>query len=234
VRRYLNRLGDGIRRGLAERDATISPRLRTLIAIAVPLILLYIVAAILVVPADEPQNYNFVSERGAVTVLNAILLAAASGFGFVAFLLTEGSSRIVRWFWLLVAIAIGFLAMDELLGFHEGLGGVLDDIDPLGLKSARTIRGWNDVVVIAYGIAALPVVITFLPTMVRIPAFPELSAVAFAWYVLHTAVDSLVEPRTNLSVIVEESAKLFTGLILALACLGGLLSYAAPETSTDP
>lgn len=232
MRRYLDHLRAGVRNGLADRDSTIWSEVRPLVSIAVPLVLLYIVAAIAIVPGDEPQNYNFVSERGAVTVLNAVLLAMGSGFGLLSFLLTDASSRHVRWFWFLVSASIGFLAMDELLRFHEALGSVLDDIDPLGLKDGGTIRGWNDIVVVAYGVAALPVVVAFLPTMARVPAFPEFAAAAFVCYVVHTGIDALVEPPTNLSVILEESAKLFAGLFLALACLAGVLSCARRSEST--
>lgn len=233
MRRYLTHLRTELRTNTADRESTIGPRMASLTLIFVPLVALYIVVAIVVVPPTEPRNFNFVSERGAITVLSGIFLAMACGFGFATFLLSLGSPRTVRRFWFVVSVALGLLAMDELLGFHEAIGHVLDEIDLMGVTSSTTIRRWNDLVVILYGVVALPLGVMYLPTMVRYPSFLKLTGFAFAFYVVHTAIDAVVEPPTLLSVILEESAKLFSGLFLALACLAACLVHANERTTVQ-
>lgn len=226
MRRYLTHLRTELRAGLADREPSTWPRIAPLALLLGVLVAIYVAVAIAVVPPDEPRNFNFVSERGAVTVLSAIFLSMASAFGFVTFLLSRGSPRTVRRFWLLVSVALGLLAMDELMGFHEAIGHVLDAADFMGVTSSATIRGWNDVVVILYGVVALPVAVIFLPIMVRYPTFLTLLCPAAALYAVHTAIDAVVQPPTYLSVVLEESAKLYCGLFLALACLAGFLAQA--------
>lgn len=196
------------------------------IAFAV-LVAIYILLAIVLIPQNETRHFHFVDERGAITVLSAMFLAIGCGFGFASFLLSLGSPRSVRCFWLLVSTALGLLVLDELLQFHERIGFRLDGIDPFDLASSGIIRGWNDVVVILYGVIAVPVGVLLLPTMIRYRSFLILICIAFVSYVLHTTIDSLVEPPTILSVILEESAKLYCSLCVALACLAGLLVHTA-------
>lgn len=221
-----------VRAGVAARpDHSLGRHLKPLLLLALPLVALYIAAAIFVVPSGEAQDYNFVSEEGAITALSAVLLSSAAAFALMAWLLSVGSSLGWRSIWLLVAASMGFLAMDELLGFHEALGSVLDDIDVFGLRGSGVIRGWNDLVVVLYGIVALPVAVLAMPALARVPRFLEFGAAAFGFYVVHTAVDSVVEPPTLLSVVVEESAKLYAGLFLAMACLSAAFTSAASATN---
>ena len=51
--------------------------------------------------------------------------------------------------------------------------------------------------------------------------------VAFCLYCMHTFIDSTQEPRTTVSVILEESAKLFSCAFLAISMLVGLLDIIA-------
>ncbi len=233
MRRYLTQLRTELRTSAADRESTIRPRMASLTWVFVPLVALYILVAIVLVPPNEPRHFNFVSERGAITVLSGIFLAMASGFGFATFLLSLGSPRNVRRFWFVLSVALGLLAMDELLGFHEAIGHVFDEIDFMGVTSSTTIRRWNDLVVILYGVVAVPLGVMYLPTIVRYPSFLKRICVACAFYVVHTAIDALVEPPTLLSVILEESAKLFCGLFLALACLAGCLVHADASTTVQ-
>ena len=198
-----------------------SPVLGFLTAV-VGLIGLYVVASIFVRPGDEPPDFNFVNERGTVTALSAVLLATGAAFALSAFLLATKESLKTRVFWILAAAALGVLALDELLEFHERIG---DRIDALGI-GAGPVRHWNDVIVIAYGVFALGFLCYFVSTVVRFPRFVELLAVAFTFFLLHTTVDSLVEPPTVVSVIVEESCKLYCSAFVSLAFLFGMLAVA--------
>jgi len=216
-----------------ERDSIDQPRITPLAVVVSILVAIYILAAIVFVPPTQLREFNFVDERGAITALSAIFLAMGSGFSFATFLFSQGSARTIRCFWLLVFVALGFLVLDELLEFHERFGRLLDRVDLMGLTSAGLIRGWNDIIVILYGVAALPVGMLFLPTIVRYPTFLKLICLSFAFYFLHTAIDSLSEPPTTLSVIVEESAKLYCAALIAIACLAALCVHARARLRSE-
>jgi len=186
----------------------------------------YMAAAILFVSPLEAPEYHFVHERGAVTALSAILLAMSSGFALSSLLLSGGARLETRIFWSLIAAGMAVLAVDELMELHEKIGGRLDEIDALGIASAGALRGWNDLIVILYGVAALPFVLTFLPSVLRYPRLLELLGAAFVFFVIHTSIDSLVEPRTTISAITEEAAKIYCACFLALAFLSTLLVIA--------
>ena len=224
--RHLNRYRSKVRAGFAMKEPAVSRRLIRISLVMAGLVFLYILVAIFLVPPGETRHYNFVDERGAITALSAVFLSMGCGFGFVTHLFVTEDVREVRFFWLLVSAALGFLVLDELLQFHERIGGRLDGLDPFGLAESGTIRGWNDAIVILYGVVALPVAVILLPAMIRYKTFLTLICLAFVAYVTHTAIDSLVEPPTVVSVILEESAKLYCSLSLALACLAGLLVHA--------
>jgi len=226
IRRYFTQVRAEMRAAKTDRDSAVWQRLVPLSMMLSAIVAIYIVLAIVLVPSAYSRDFNFVDERGAITALSAIFLAMSCGFGFATFVLSLGEARTVRCFWLLVSFALGFLALDELLQFHERIGTQLDRLDLMGLTSSGAIRGWNDVVVIMYGVVSVPVGVILLPTIVRYPTFLKVICVAFTFYVLHTAIDSLTEPRTTLSVILEESAKLYCSMSLALACLSGLLTHA--------
>ena len=80
------------------------------------LTLLYIAASLMLVPSSEPPIFNF-REGGSVTALSATLLGASAAFAFAsAYFATTGRHRIL---WIVLFAALGFLALDELLQFHD-------------------------------------------------------------------------------------------------------------------
>lgn len=221
------------RTAAAAAEPVLGPRFKRLACVLFALVTVYIVAAIVLVPSTQEREFNFVDERGAITVLSAIFMSMGCGFAFAAFWVSLGATTAVRRFWLLVSAGIGFFVLDELLQFHERIGNRINELDPFGLYSSEAIRGWDDVIVIMYGVVALPVGVILLRTIVKFPTFLKLIAAAFLFYVVHTAIDSLTEPRTTLSVICEESCKLYSTLLIALACLSGLLVQAGKAPATD-
>ena len=222
--RFIKYYGEKIRSAFAARERPTGHGSSRIVITAVLLVVVYLIVSVVLVPTGKVPEFNFVDERGTVTVLSALLLAIASGFAFVAFLISAGDAWRHRLFWLVVAGAVGFLAFDELLQFHERVGRRLDRVDTLRSMVDQTpIRNWNDVVVIMYGIPAFAVGLYFWPSAIRFSRVFEFLCVAAVFYVLHTAIDSVVEPRTTLSVILEESSKVFTALFLAIASLDGLL-----------
>ena len=181
----------------------------------------WIGASLVLVPGDEPAHFHFLDERGAITVLSALFLAAGSAFALVAFLVKHDRSMDAdSWFWLLAAGGLAVLALDELLQFHERLGGFLDS-DP-SMKTTA-FRNWNDIIVIGYGLVAVGIGLYFLPILLAYHRVILFLAIAFGMFAIHTVVDSLAEPPTHTSVVIEESAKLFTGAFILLAMLQGML-----------
>lgn len=193
------------------------------------LVAVYIVAAI--VGTSAPPEYHFVEERGAITALSAIFLAMSAGFAFATALGSLDGGTQTRLLWFGIAATMTLLAIDELMEFHEKIGGRLDEADTAALASNAGWRGWNDLLVVAYGLIALAFGILFLPTFLRFPRLIELLVTAFVFFVIHTAIDSMVEPRTTVSAIIEESAKLYCTAFLALAFLAALLHTTRPNAN---
>lgn len=218
-----------LQRSLDHRKGVADPAMDWLVPGVVAGLALSILLAVQVGPAQRPEHH-FADERGLITVLSALFLAMAGGFAGACVLLERSETRGSRAWWILSACACWFLSLDELLEVHEKLGDV---ISGTALGPATVFRNWNDVVVMGYGVVAILALVYFLPAIVRLPRVAELLASAFGFYVIHTLIDS-TQDRTSLSIILEESAKLFSSAFCALAMLFRLLasvdSIGPPET----
>ena len=201
------------------------PPIGSIIGLVLFLVSVYIVLAIFIVPSDQPRHYNFAFEQGAIASLSAILLAMSFAFASLSFFLSLGAERAIRVFWFLLSCGTGFLALDELLMFHELGGGMIEKFSNSKSPIEGVFRSWNDVIVIMYGVIALPFALYFLPIILKYPQFLKLLCIAFAFYALHTVVDSISEPPTITSVIIEESAKLFCSSLIALSLFVGFLGH---------
>ena len=208
IESYKNKL----RAALLDRKNMELPGIRVIIACSTAFVLAYIVFAILDAPRGKPLEHHFTSERGWVTVLSALLLSMASAFSIssLATILRTGDRRIALF--VVMAFGFAFLALDELMQFHERLGAVIGSH-----HTSSIFRNWNDIIVILYGVLALPILAVFLPSIMRYRMFLELLGTAFLFYAIHTLIDSTQEPRTTVSAICEESAKLLCVLYLALS-----------------
>lgn len=226
----LVRLGfrEELRLALDERDGASGVGNGVVAAFVV--ILAAVIVTSIVGTSDVP-HYHFVNERGAITVVSAILLSMSAAFGLVAAILSQeqGKGLRTRVFWIGVCFGMSLLAVDELMEFHEKIGGRLDESG--AVAAAAGWRGWNDILVVLYGVAAIPVGLCFLPTILRYPRTLEFLSVAFVFFVIHTVIDSIAEPPTMVSAIIEESAKLYCGGFFALAFLSALLYLARSKPS---
>ncbi len=210
------RYRDNLRKALDLRKQQRLPDTRPPLVWVTASTLLFIIFAIFVAPEGRDADYHFVSERGLVTAMSAYLLAAASAFCLAALTVQFRDQKPNIRLWVLMALGFAFLALDEMAQFHERLGELLDD----GTDSGA-FRTWNDVVVILYGLVALPIVLVLLPDILRYKMLLELFVVAFLLYATHTLIDSTQEPATTVSIILEESAKLLCGAFLALGTFIG-------------
>ncbi|NND00354.1 MAG: hypothetical protein HKN85_09255 [Gammaproteobacteria bacterium] len=211
-----------IQQAAQSRKTTVIPNTGGLVLAMIALILGGIVIALLSAPEND-INYHFVRERGMITAISAVMLSMAAGlagFGFFVSSKTwRGKSNIGRYFWLLSAFAFCFLALDEMFEFHESFGEVVEG----WLGETEVFRSWNDIIVILYGVLTIPVFLIFFTEIIRHPKVAEMFAIAYISYCIHTIVDASFEPRTDLSTIVEESAKVVSGLFFMLGMFVAVL-----------
>lgn len=186
------------------------------------------IAAAIVVGA-EPEH-QFVVEFGGITLLSAFALLTGAALSLSSYARRRlGTPQ--RWVWLVLGVGLVALAADELFQFHERVGRAMADS-----ASAGPFRSWDDIIVIGYGVLAVGLVALMLPGLAHTPMVLRLLGAGFVCYALHTLVDSLAEPRTSLSAIVEESFKLASVTFLALAAYAGYLAvkdHSRWSTSAD-
>jgi hypothetical protein len=130
----------------------------------------------------------------------------------------DGASWQHRTFWAGMTLGLAYLAIDEIVGFHEMLGDRNASVHTTGERVFGVFRSWNDILVILYGLFAVVGWMFFAHVLRSMPGTLALLVVAFACYAVHTLIDSVVEPANNVSIILEESAKAFCGLFLLLSC----------------
>ena len=208
-----------IQKSLIQRKQIQIPSVKGFISFIFLSLLIYITIAIAFGYYIDDLDFHFRSEEGAITALSAIMLSITSGLSWVAFFLSSKKNNLAAYFWLLVTLGFGFFALDELLEFHERLGYIIR-ISPVG--PSETFRNWSDPIVIVYGVIAVFVAIYFLSEILRYPLFAEILSAAFFSYCVHTIVDSTLGD-SSLGRILEESAKVFSSTLFALAMFVGLL-----------
>lgn len=207
---------------LAQRGQVALPSLKKPIVLLTIGTLIFLAIAVLIAPENKPGRY-FYKEGYMVSYLSAFFLALASIFSGISFKLSQGRTDFMRYFWLLAAIGFAFFFLDELIGFHETAGERLNPVAAI----PEGFRHWDDIVVILYGVVALFVMAGFLPEILRYPKVMEMMGTAFLFYFIHTFTDATVEPRTDLSAIIEESAKVFCGEFLAISMFASFLGIKA-------
>ena len=175
-------------------------------------------AAILLASPSQPE-LQFL-EGGAVTVMTSLLLSVCAAYALAGFHIRMRDRDLPALFWLLASAAFAFLAVDEHLEIHERVADFVSD----AYGESSVFRNWNDLIVIAYGLAGLGCALVFCNEVVRWTRMLEFLAIGFLFFVLHTAIDSLVVDATPFSIICEESAKLFAVTFLAAGFGAGLLS----------
>ena len=178
----------------------------------------YIFLGVMLAPAHADASYHFGNERGAITVLSSLLLMMASTFSLASFLVFYRLSASGMWIWLLMGVGIAFLAFDDLLQFHARLGNLLSDFIFRGF-----FRTWSELVVILYGVIALPFLFFYFPTLLRFRLLPEMIFAGIIFYGIHTGLDIIQDEKSIPYVIIEESAKLYSAVFLALGTFFGFL-----------
>lgn len=200
------------------RKNTYIPHLGRIICIAIVLILFYIALAISIVPQGEEVHYNFLSENGPITAFSAMLLAIASAFSLGTVVTKVRKGERIYGVWFVLCLAFLFFAFDELLQIHEAIGSWLGES-----RDSGAFKNWNDVVLIIYGLIALPIGAFYLSEILKYKWVLEIFIVGFIFYLFHTIIDAAYVNPTPQTIILEESAKLFSAGFLAVGSFVGFL-----------
>ena len=178
----------------------------------------YVTIAYLSGGERDPDHYF--GEGRAIDVMSALFLSVAGSFAWACFLLRWQTLGEGRLFWMLLAVGFLFVALDEMLEFHENvdywLRGTWVGWPPL-------FRNWNDVIVISYGLGGIALLARYWREIARLPQAFILLALGSAFYVLHTGIDSLVSNSAAKN-LVEESAKLTATAFFALSMLAAFIA----------
>jgi hypothetical protein len=178
-----------------------------------------VTASIVFAPASNPV-FHF-GEDGAITALSSVTLAMASALALMVFYLRMRDWSLGALFWLVLAGGCLFLALDEQLMFHERGGHV---IEATSVGEAELFRNWNDLIVIAYGAFALAIAAVFGREVVKCRTFAAFFVLGFAFYAVHTGIDSLVPNTLAWKDIPEETAKLVCVFAMFLGICAQLLA----------
>lgn len=228
----------------ATLETSLSAAKRQLAAPAQPALWLQVLVVLLFVAAyialaywsgTERQPDRHFDEGGAIDILSALFLVMAGAFAWACFLLRARDRDMLRardrdwggWFWLLLSVGFLFLALDEMLEFHERFDGWIRNT---WVGWPPLFRNWNDVIVIGYGVAGLALLVTFRSEILRLPRAAALLGLGGLFYVMHTGIDSLVS-GSPMKTVVEESAKLTATAFFALAMLAAFMALLASMRS---
>jgi hypothetical protein len=117
-----------------------------------------LVCAVAAIAGGKAPNYHFI-EGGVITWLNAFQIMLLSLAAVAVYRERRALNDIPGgFFWILVAIGAVYLALDELMEFHEHLGRVFKDNHA---PRPPLVNGWGDVVLASYAIPVVAVCWSF-------------------------------------------------------------------------
>jgi hypothetical protein len=195
------------------------------ITVVVISVLAYIGLSVLVAPPSvvDAQGtalpYNFKSERGSITLLSSAMFLMAGGLAGGTLLLVWADRGRSRLLWLAFTAVMVYFSVDEVLGFHEEMGQFLDEH-----VSPGPFRTWNDVVVIIYGVVALPLALLLWREVLRYARLLPMLVITGVLYVATSSVDTLTESASATSTVIEEGIKVTCSTFFMLSMLTGLVA----------
>ena len=185
-----------------------------------------ILLSIIWVPEGKTIAYNIGGEGGFVTSISASYLILSSAFSLAILIVLKEIEHSVTLSWAILSFGFVYLAIDELMMIHENTGYIIERYFPI-----QYFRNWNDVIVIIYGLIALLIIAFILPAIIRFKWIIEMFYIGFLLYGIHTITDTINEPSTDFSIIIEESAKLFSVSFLFLGTFIGFIGSLKLMTS---
>jgi len=148
------------------------------------------------------QTNQFFREGGPIDLLNSTWMIAAAVLAWITWMIAGGSR--LRRFWLVCALGLLFLGVDERFQFHEILGRAEIVDPPFGM------RNWSDPVVLLYGVVAVLLIVPVIGVLWRERRLRYLGLATVLLAGMSTGIDTLVSsgPRKD---IVEETFKVLAG-----------------------
>lgn len=206
-----------------------SLRLNRVILVVLLALEVYILLSVLIRPGGSKPEFNFKSEHGSITLLSSTLF-------LVGAVIAARTLRTMWWggiktklMWAGLAVVLLYFSVDEVVGFHEAAGDVMDaDV------GAGPFRTWNDLVVLAYGAVAAPAALIFWREILRYERLLIMFMISGVLYVSTSMVDTLSTTPTTASVILEEGIKVHCSTMLMLSALTGLYAARKLTASAGP
>jgi len=195
------------------------------VAVVTVCVLAYIGLSVAIAPPSivDPNGtalpYNFKSERGSITLLSSGMFLVAACLAGVTLLTVRAERGRPRVLWFALTAAMAYFSIDEVMGFHEAAGELLDENVPKG-----PFRTYNDVVVIVYGLIAVPLALLLWREVVRYQRLLTMLLIAGVLYVATSSVDTLTDDATAVSTVIEEGIKVCCSTFFALSMLTGLVA----------
>ncbi|MDQ1290134.1 MAG: hypothetical protein QG622_3700 [Actinomycetota bacterium] len=192
------------------------PRLGAVVLTVFAALAVYLVLAALLGPDGDPR-YNFAFEQGTVTMLSTAMLMASTCLAAATVWATRGEGGRTRLLWVTLTLVMAYFTVDEVMEFHESFG--------VFMKERRVptgpFRNWNDIIVIAYGVIAVPVALLVWREVLRFHRLFTMLVLAGLCYVGTTAVDTFSSDPTTVTTIVEETLKVSCSTLFALSMATG-------------
>lgn len=215
----------GTRAAQVQRRAARPVPLTATIILVLSAVAVFVALSVMIAPSaiesadHEALPYNFKSERGTITLLSSamMLLAACLAAATLRTAWTQGGRT--RMLWLLLTGVMTYFSVDEVFGFHERMGDFLDGHVPTG-----PFRTFNDLIVIGYGMAAIPAALLLWREVLRYHRLLAMLVVTGVLFVATSGVDTLSETPTPISVVVEESIKVTCSTFFMLSMLTGFVA----------
>jgi FlaA1/EpsC-like NDP-sugar epimerase len=104
------------------------------------IVFIFITFSVFLHPGGTHFSYNFTSEQGSITILSATTLTTACLLAYTCFFIKSPISKRQKIFFLLAALALTYLAIDEVAQFHENGGLALDHI-----RKFRKMIRWSGI-----------------------------------------------------------------------------------------
>jgi hypothetical protein len=144
--------------------------------------------------------------RFAFETLEAALLFATAWAAY------RGTRSDATGFSLVAAFGTLALAIDEFLNLHEAIGTAA--YEDWGWPDPPLVNHWDDVIVIAIGVAGILVLAQFKDEILRLRTFAVVFGGGLAAFALAIAADGLLDPSDAVSWWTEEWLELIGALLM--------------------
>lgn len=227
-------------RGQEQNPTRTRPAARAVDRAVGAVVVVNILLVLLAIAVGEQPQSAF-KESGFMTKLHVVVLLLAAVFAGLTFQARRASGHPAgvrrsvltapELFWLIVAAAFVFLAIDELARVHEGFDKRFHELI-LHQKPTHITTRIDDVLIGLYGVGALAVCWRYRAEVLRVPATARILGVALVLLFIDVVIDLLdhddvlklfahsyrsLQRLGGWATVVEESVKVLAGSLFCLA-----------------